>query len=323
MRATGEEDRPRRGLPDGLRVAGVAVFLLAGTLVWVFSTGGRAALLGGGRAWLTGLLDSRLFLLCLAMAGLCAVLLAGLGLLLWRVGRPGRAIRRARAESGGVMVEFAMVFPIMLMLVLIMIQVQQLMAGHICVNYAAYCGARCAIVTIPRGFGELEPWNVVGDETSSLKRRRVKLAAIWALLPLSCGRSEIAGGDPGELSDGLQRFFGLADRDPPGWVGPVLGRRFKYADDRTNVQIEPPADGLKYKSDEDITVRVRHVFYLSVPYAAALFKKLTGDDGVTLPFGAGEYGTVMRSSCTLTNEGIRDYVDLEEYEEKTGWEPPE
>ena len=323
MRATGRDDRPRRGLPDGLLVAGIAVFLLGGTLLWVFSAGGGAAVLGASRAWLTGLLGSRLFLVCLGVAGACSALLAVLGLLLWRVGRPGRATRRARVEAGEVMVEFALVFPVMLMLVLIMIQVQQLMAGHICVNYAAYCGARSAIVTIPRSFGGTEPWNILGDETSSLKRRRIKLAAIWALLPLSCGRLEIGSGDPGELSQGLQRFFSLADREPPGWVGPVLGRRFKYADDYTNVRIEPPADGLKYKSDEDITVRVRHVFYLSVPYAASLFRKLTGDDGVTLPFGAGEYGTVMRSSCTLTNEGVRDYVDVEEYEEKTGWEPPE
>ena len=35
--------------------------------------------------------------------------------------------------------------------------------------------------------------------------------------------------------------------------------------------------------------------------------------GVELPFGSNEYGMEITASYTLPNEGVQDYVDIEEF----------
>jgi hypothetical protein len=67
-----------------------------------------------------------------------------------------------------------------------------------------------------------------------------------------------------------------------------------------------------YAPGDYVRVRVRHDFYLSVPYAALLFSKLAGD-GMQLDFGQGNYALIMRADCTLTNEGDQDFVDVERF----------
>ena len=64
---------------------------------------------------------------------------------------------------------------------------------------------------------------------------------------------------------------------------------------------------------EDIHVTVQHTLYLLIPYAAAIFGSFPG--GVELSFGQGEYGTVVNATCTLPNEGVQDYVDIEMFPE--------
>ena len=68
----------------------------------------------------------------------------------------------------------------------------------------------------------------------------------------------------------------------------------------------------QYESNEDLTVRVRHDFYLSIPYAARVFATLS-PDGMTLEFGRNQFAMVMQAQCTLTNEGVRDWVDVEQF----------
>jgi hypothetical protein len=240
-----------------------------------------------------------------------AVALAVLCGLLWRAGGSRRGWRGN--QEGGAMIEFVMVLPIALMLVLIMAQSSLLMVGNLCVNYSAYCAARSAIVTIPDDLSPGEPPNYVdGRPDSSAKRRRILLAAAWAVLPVSCSIREQSEAGGLELMEGLEKFFKTYNRKPPGWIRAHLGRKLRYALDHTSVDLAPPENGDTYGPAEDIHVSVDHTFYLAVPYASGLFYK-ADRDGVELDIGTGEYGIVIRVACTLTNEGVQDYVDVEEF----------
>ena len=84
--------------------------------------------------------------------------------------------------------------------------------------------------------------------------------------------------------------------------------------DNTKLTILPPADGMAYGPHEDIRVRVRHVFYLSIPYVGRLFMKLGQEDARELDFGDGEYGLVIHATTSLTNEGVQDYIEEEQIE---------
>ncbi len=201
------------------------------------------------------------------------------------------------------MIEFALALPIVLMISLVMVQSSLLMGGNICVHYSAYCAARSAIVQIPDDGSVVEPPNVLG----SGKGRQIYAAAVWAVMPISCGSQQIDEADADTLIDGLERFFDNYDTPTPWWVDSYIARKLQYALDHTEVEVSPPARRGYYAPDEDIRVQVRHTFYLSVPYAGKLFATFD-DDGRELDFGAGEYGIVIRAACTLTNEGVVDFV---------------
>ena len=56
--------------------------------------------------------------------------------------------RRARSREGSVMLEFALAFPIVLVLILGCVQFAHLWVARVVVHYAAYCAARAALVTV-------------------------------------------------------------------------------------------------------------------------------------------------------------------------------
>jgi len=281
---------------------------------------------GGGPGWFIRGLASRTSLVCLAVALACLAILVVTGRAMWRAGLPQRLHRKGAGHAddrGTAMLEFAMVLPITLMLVLIMVQSTMLMTGNLCVHYAAYCAARTAIVAVPDGvrqpdarepvYGEtpnfLESWRSSAAEGGSDKSRRIWQAAIWAVLPVSCSSPQIPQAEAGSLTAGLERFFSGYDMPTPWWADSVLARKLRYAEDHTAIEVSSPAGGWTYAKNEDVTVTVEHVFYLSVPYASRVFARVVG--GQELSFGAGEYGTLIKVSCTLTNEGVQDYVERE------------
>jgi len=260
--------------------------------------------------WVVGALTSRTFLMCAAVLAVCGAAMGALAAVLWRAGRPHRASRGG--EDGVAMIEFALALPFILMLALIMAQTSLLMVGNICVHYSAFCAARSATVQVPREYNDVEPRNVVNpDPDNSGKMNRIKLAAVWAVMPVSCGSDESPPGPA--LADDLTGFFSTQGAEAPRWVDDRLSLKLGYAADHTEIEMVPPAEpeGVKYKEHEDLHVTVRHTFYLSIPYASRLFAALP--DGRELDFGEGEYGTVIEASCTLPNEGVQDYVDIEQF----------
>jgi Flp pilus assembly pilin Flp len=232
--------------------------------------------------------------------------------MMWRIGARARA--RQRSEDGGAMIEFALVLPFAMALVLLLAQSSFLMVGHLCVQYSAYCAARTAIVAIPddltRFGGEAQNYVDI-DPDRSAKQGRIFRSAVWAVMPVSCSTSDQEKADLPELVNGLEEFFTAYGAETPGWVRANLERKWKYAYNHTFVELAPPISGDLYGEAEDIQVSVRHTFYLSVPVARSVFRAL--DDGVELDIGDGEYGLIMRATCALTNEGVQDYVDEETF----------
>jgi len=259
--------------------------------------------------WLFRALTSPLTLICAAVMLACAAALALLGQALWLAGARGRAARRS--EEGAAILEFVMVLPIALMIILIMVQSMLLMVGNLCVHYSAYAAARTAIVAIPDDYSPTEPPNHVSPPGSSAKQRRIKLAACWALMPVSSSSSNVGAGSTPELTGGLGRFFSSFGKQTPYWVQAHLAHKMQYAEDYTELYLDPPKEDPNgpYERNEDIHVTVRHTFYLAVPYAGKLFSEVSG--GVELPLGTGEYGMEIVADCSLTNEGESDIIEIE------------
>ena len=291
----------------GLGVLGiliVSMFVVSGAIVFTTT---RSVSWGPG---MTAALRSPLSIFCgLVMLG-SAVGLSALLCMLWRAGAPYRG-RAERSQEGTIILEFALALPFALMLVLIMIQVSLLMGGNICVHYSAYCAARTAVVHIPIDDGGFEEWNMLDDADSSGKYHQIRMSAVWALMPISSGSTDFdESGDAAELVEGLRDFFSNCDATAPGWVGDYLARKLQYAQDHTQVEIAGPSDGSsRYAENEDIRVRVRHVFYLSVPYAGRLFAALDDDEDKALD--EGQYGTIIRATGRMTNEGVQDFITEE------------
>ncbi len=278
-------------------------------------------LLGGGYVVLRGpvvrgMFSGKIFWMCATVLIVGAAVLAVLGTVLWQAGAAGRRQRRHNGEQGAAILEFAMVLPIALMMVLMMVQASLLWGGNLCVQYASYTAARSAIVTIPLSLSVTEPSNVVeGDVYTSAKIRRIHQAAAWTIMPVACSDKQAPEGDVGDFQQGIKQFFAGYGQNAPGWVNNELGRRYQYALDQTEVELAPPADGNGYARNEDVRVTVRHTFYLAVPYASYIFAHMD-KDGVTLPFGVKEYGTKMEAACSLTNEGETDFIDIEPFPQK-------
>ncbi|MDY6913604.1 MAG: hypothetical protein SVT52_04005, partial [Planctomycetota bacterium] len=153
----------------------------------------------------------------------------------------------------------------------------------------------------------------VAETVASAKLLRIKSAAVWAVMPISSSHADLPEADVAELTKGLERFFRLYGQDSPTWVSRHLARKMAYAADHTEVELAAPADGETYGEREDLSVSLRHTFHLAVPYANWLFSQFDGDDGVLLDFGDREYGLIIRASCRLSNEGVRDYIDIESF----------
>lgn len=305
---TGRSDKSRALY--GVAVATGAAVVAAGLIV---ALGGSPAAWGGPeRSYLTEALLSALSVKCFALAIGCALGLGVIGAMLWR---PVAALRRRRGSQEGVaMLEFALVLPIALMLVLVMAQSSLLLGANVCVHYAAYCAARTAIVTIPSEFSR-EPPNETSGEGGP-KWERIRQSAVWALMPIACGSSYYPSSvDAGILTDGLDEFFAAYGRTTPAWATNtrVLSTKLSYASDSqyTTVALEPPTNGAVYDQHESLTVGVRHTYYMPVPFASSLFAKLLDKANGVAYAGSldGEYGLDIYATCTLTNQGVREYIE--------------
>lgn len=316
-------DRPKSGRfrnsPGRAPVVAFALILLCAAAAMVLAGGGWVVLRAPHRAWVVEAITSRLFIVCGLITLGCVVGLGLIGGMLWRAGAAQRL--RNRNQDGQVILEFAMVLPIALMLALVMTQSSLLMGGNLCVHYAAYCAARSAIVQVPANATAFEPPNIViPDLSSSQKQQRVRMAAAWAVFPVSCGHKDYPADAlfsplADSLADGLEKFFKAYSGAPkPSWVNKEkFARKLTYAWNKTTVDLAPPADGVRYVEHEDLHLTVTHDLYLAVPYANWFFTAMDSRNGGPLDFGTGQYMMRIKATCALTNEGGQDFVEPESF----------
>ena len=256
------------------------------------------------------------FLFAAGVTILSAVVLVLLLVAMWRGGHAARSAGAAqRGQDGTAMIEFAMVFPIALMMVLLMVQGTLLMAGNLCIHYAAFCAARAAATSVPLDYSPNEAPNVVdlGNPDGSAKLRRMKMSAVYATMPVSCGAETLPDVDI-VLKQSLRDYFTRINQSTPHWVESMIGRKWGYAEAHTTIDLAPPIDAVRpvYGPSEDLSVRVTHEFYLAVPYARRIFSM--GNDGLTVNVGGGtDFATRIRAFCRLPNEGVQDFVDVETF----------
>jgi hypothetical protein len=269
--------------------------------------------------WLRGGLLSSTTLLSAGIALVCLIGLIGMGwgLVVARRHRSSRAL--LGGEDGVAMIEFVLVFPFLLMLVLIMIQSTMLMVGNLIVHYSAHCGVRSAIVYVPDSVGLEGRNNPSASAVGSYKHQRIREAVLWALLP-ACPTDEKYAGGQWELVEGVDSIFRAYGEETPHWARTMLDRKMNYAEQNTTVKLDEPDIWYtnnvwgEYGEAELLRVRVEHTLYLGIPYAQALFAKM--DRSGTS--GGGSYGIRVYARAILTNEGEPDNVEVENFETPNG-----
>lgn len=221
------------------------------------------------------------------------------------------ALRRLNSQDGTATVEFVLVFPMALFILLILLQTVLMMSGNFFVHYAAFAATRVAIVQAPTGSdgggGLLVQGN--GDVFEGIER-----SAALAMAPVSgkLGTSGLGG----RFASGFRDYFEAYGRPEPNWVDSIAAQRLNYAMRHTDVAIlqtlaEPGeaagsvdfitlnnGDALLLGPKDPVTIGVRHRLHLSIPYASAIFADGTHDtDG-----GETSYAFIA-ATCTLTLEG--------------------
>ncbi len=219
-----------------------------------------------------------------------------------------RVLKRLHGDSGVATVEFVLVFPVALMTVLVLLQTTLMMAGNVFVHYAAFVGARSAIVQAPtgaRGGGGALTQGGDGPKWQAVER-----SAAFAMAPVS---GKINDGAEGErLASGLRSMYGGLDAEVPGWVDSLAGQRLNYALAHTeaqlyytrvrrgNVDFVEVGNGatIQYNPKSPVTVGVTHKLHLSIPYASVLFS-----GGTHATAGGTTHYSEINATSTLTLEG--------------------
>lgn len=260
----------------------------------------------------------------LGFAVLCLAVLLYLGHRLRAVSIRARRVsvrQRLADDSGVAMIEFVLVTPILLIVMLLLIQTMLVFTGLFYVQYSAFAAARTAIVQIPTASSEAI--NEFYPSSSSVKYEAIRSAAVLGVMPVS-GREGGSSVASSELVSGIGEVFAAQGRGEPAWVDEMLGERLNYAVNHTEialervfpgegtqtVRFEPVEDYTIFSPKEAIAVRVRHEFALSVPLASRVFSAV-GESGTYSPAGRNSESpgppglwTLIESRAILTNEGI-------------------
>jgi len=205
-----------------------------------------------------------------------------------------------------------MVFPIVMFLVLILVQVTLLMVGNQFVHYAAFAATRSAIVYIPADYSDDgEGPDVIQPGEGSAKFDAIRASAYLALVPVSGRLDKNSEVTTDAFVAALHDYFASYSQDSPRWVDSLAADRLRYAAANTTVEVMEtvvsdqevdtfpiaPGEHFTFGPRDAITVRVEHRLNLSVPYVRGIFA-----DGEH-PDGRGKY-TEVSAQYTLTNEGV-------------------
>lgn len=261
------------------------------------------------QTWWQTALTSRLGVWSAVALVILAFFAVALVVMIWRLGRRERAGRKLLPDTGGtVTIEFALVLPILLMLIMVLAQTSMLMGGNLIVHYAAFAAARSAIVQIPYNHPG-EPANTYNGKNGT-KYGYIFHSAVFALAPVGGqgGGSTLSA----QYEGGLNQFYNGMGMAPPPWINKLAGERVAYAQANTEIALlkaddsGDPAAATEVSGPiqalDPLMVRVQHKLNLGVPYANRFFA-----DGST---DSGRY-TLVTALMPLTNEGILDTMPPE------------
>lgn len=268
-------------------------------------------------SWVTGALTSRPMLM-FAGISLASILLIALILrYMLKMGPAQTIAQRLRGwhqdDSGTTTIEFALCFPWLLAIVLILAQSMLLMAGTMYVNYAAYQATRRATIEIPADYtdrGDLAA-NMYSNDKYSLKYQHIQRAAAFAVLPVA-GQFDSGSSRAGDMVAAIRNHYAAYGQSEPAWIESMLAGKVNYADamteievletnviDESDVSFDPlPQNPYRFGPRDVVTVEVKHKLNLGVPIASRIFA-----EGEHSGEGTGRYSTVT-AHYTLPNEGV-------------------
>lgn len=280
--------------------------------------------------WLWQAMTSRLSLICLAVMAGCVLALAACGRVCWVIrGRSARRRSLASDQEGTAAVEFILVLPVALFVILLLAQTTFLFSGNLYVHYAALAATRAAIVQIPVSPDDAIPStrNVYIAGEGNAKHDLIRRAAVVAVWPVSGAATE--GTTPtDDILEGLRAHFTAYDKEPPAWIDNLAADRLRYADANTTIKVMPTdvitdngqptlrftelADGATHTfgPKDAITVRVTHNFSLTVPIVRAVYASSSPPTAsasaryVYWQNAPREAYTVITAQYTLSNEGV-------------------
>lgn len=273
----------------------------------------RVTLEGGATPWMLALIAG--------MGGVGALLAYVLGTV---SKRPAPALIRALHPDarGQAIVEFALVFPVLLVTMLAIAQMALMYNAKNVVLYSSYAAARSAIVWIPKDTGDEMPGEI-NQSILSEKMRNIQLAAAYANVPISQRASWVLA-DLGSFGAGLEAVVVFIDA-LLSYI-PLASELFDYADrfayayaltwvwlgETSNEAGSFTAAGWPFEDLDfpdphgDVSVQVVHQFYMVVP----LVNRIIGAETPTpIEFfwldllGSDDHFTTIRATCTLTLEG--------------------
>ena len=181
------------------------------------------------------------------------------------------------AEDGGAYtLSYVMVIPILMLLTCVTIETAMVMNAKVGTTYAAWSGARTAIV-----------WSSADPNWENVEQR-IEDAVVQSFTPFASGMGKKKS-PPDRASHYARSYREFVD--DPAAVG-YLNAKYANAADRLKVTIENRPS--KYNSD--ISVKVEYRFRFNIPGIGKLLGEKDGDD----------YSFPLESTVTLQNEGPKN-----------------
>ena len=214
-------------------------------------------------------------------------------------------------ENGRSAIEFLLLLPIVLSILLLILETALMVQAKFVVNYAAFCAVRSAIVWIPADAPGGEARNhIERTNPNSDKMQKIWRSAAFACVSISphfssslVDRTGISDASD-DQKEAVERIAAFFPSDGDGNVADSFKNRLAYGFDSANTKIEIVAESGShdqnagdYGDHDPVTVRVTHRFYLGIPLA----NRLMGTSFAVGP-GSGFYYPITEQ-YTLLNEG--------------------
>jgi TadE-like protein len=178
------------------------------------------------------------------------------------------------AESGVVMIEFALIAPTVWWIMAMVVQMALIAQASLVVRYAAYTAARSAIVLLER---DSAPW--LSEELTNSNENKAEKAAKLVL----CSLSPKTAGTSDSAADAMRDIF--AEQNGI-WGDSNFHQRFEYADPATNVTIDIEQPDIEIPLI-GMPIPIPDIFAPSMVKVTVTYQYLTKIPGMSMISGMG------------------------------------